>query len=522
MNRRRLAILLLPLITAALVVLSAAPQAQAGATQEPSAPPKVLLLYDSLGKGTAREGNVSELQRLLSAFGTQVTLLSLNRYEQGTLNSFSRTITVINAADIVPANRAYLEDLERYQGQSLHVGYHPPARLLQALQLTTGVTGEDYADLTVGEFTGSSLQVSGMPYMAAVKAERTYGSFTLGSSGRKLPYAATGGQYTYVPYLEQGNASVIGMAYVLKDWLESRAAGPQTYLVLKEIYPFSDLALLEETAERLYKAGIPFIASIRPVFSNTGYPAMQRYLDALKVVQSRNGSILVNAPVVMPSINSSDHSLGEKMSAFVDLLVKNGIGPLGAGADLHWTYDKEYAEAGLGWFDSAVLFPDGNVLHMEQTNVSKVFASSLYSLTPEFLQGLGHTPRAMPQLPLDTAVTADLPEDEAGLQELLQTLDRQWISFADYKQTAHTAVTDINTVASADGVLSVNGVPLNVDYVPEAVNSDYRYKEDQLQSFTKLFSVQNQFFIVVIITALLMFGGLITIGYRLYRRKYLK
>ncbi|OKP99672.1 hypothetical protein [Paenibacillus sp. P46E] len=521
MNRQRIASLLLPLIIAVLTLLSAAPPAYAEAMQGAYVPQKVLLLYDSLGKGTTREGNVSELQRLLSAFGSEVTLLSLDRYEQGMLDDFPRVITVINAADLTSANRAYLEDAERYQGQTLHIGYHPPARLLQVLQLKTGIVDEDLADLTVGQFTGPNLQVRDMPYIAAVKAERTYGSFTLKNSGRKLPYAVTAGSYTYVPYLEQGNASVVGMAYVLKEWLGSKAA-PQTYLVLKEIYPFSDLTLLEETADRLYKAGIPFIASIRPVFSNTDFPAMLRYLEALKVVQARNGSILVNAPVIMPSINSSDHSLGQKMGGFVDLLVKSGIAPLGVGADLYWTYDKEYAEAGMGFFDSTVLFPDENVLHMEQTNVSRVFASSLYSLTPGFLQGLSHTATAMPQLPLNTAVTADLPVNEAGLDELLQTLEEEWVSFADYKQGTHKTVTDMNTVVSADGVVSVNGSPLNIGYAAAAVNNDYQYKEAQVRSFTKLFSVQSKFFIVVIIAALLLFGGLIAVGYRLYRRKYLK
>ncbi|AIQ71547.1 hypothetical protein [Paenibacillus graminis] len=521
MNQRRATSLLLPLIITVLVLLSAAPPVQAQAGQDASAPQRVLLLYDSLAKGTVREGNVSELQRLLSAMGSQVTLLSLDHYEPGTMDSFARVITVMNAADLAPANRSYLEDTERYTGQALYVGYHPPARLLKDMQLTTGTADEDLADLTVGEFTASNLQVRDMAYIAAVKAERTYGSFTLKSSGRKLPFAASAGSYTYVPYLERDNASVVGMSYVLREWLGGKTV-PQTFLVLKEIYPFSDLDLLEETADRLYKAGIPFIASVRPVFSNTGFPAMQRYLDALKVVQSRNGSILVNAPEVMPSINSNDHTLGQKMGGFVNLLVKNGIAPLGIGANLYWSYDREYAEAGMDFFDSAVLFPDKTVLHMEPSNVSKAFPSSLYSLTPEFLQELHYSSHAMPQLPLNTAITAELPEDEAGLDALLETLERQWVSFADYKQGLHKTVTDENTVVSEDGVVLVNGAPLNVGYAPEAVSSDYQYKEEQVRSFTKLFSVQSKFFIIVIIVALLLFGALMTVGYRLYRKKYLK
>lgn len=520
MKRYKLACWLLPLLIIAAIVRPEAPAHAAAEAQAAVQQSKVLLLYDSLAAGTPREGNVRELQRLLAAYHVQVTLVTLDRYEQGMMTAFSSVITVINAPDL-SLNQPYVEDMARYSGRYLHIGYNPPARLEQALQLSTGLVEEEGAELTAGSFRADHLKLLQVPYIAASTAEWSYGSLTLGSSGRQAPFAAGAGNFTYAPYFEEGNASALALAAVLKDWLGAApASGP--YLVIKEIYPFSDLALLEELAGRLYEAGIPFIASVRPVFSNTDFPAMQRYLEALKVVQSKNGSILVNAPVVMPSINSSDHTLGAKMSGFINLLAENGIAPLGMGADIYWTYDKEYAAAGMGFFDSVVLYPDGDVLHMEETNVSTSFASSLYSMTPEYLQSLKHEGKAMPQLPLGTALTLDLPEDEAGLESLLQTVDAYWITFADYKQAVHTVVTDTNTIGSADGVVRVNGSTLNIDYVPETVSSDYQYQEEQIESFNTLFSVQSKFFIVVITVALLFFGGLLMIGYRLYRKKYLR
>lgn len=127
----------------------------------------------------------------------------------------------------------------------------------------------------------------------------------------------------------------------------------------------------------------------------------------------------------------------------------------------------------------------------------------------------------MPELPLNTAVTLDLPEDERGLEELLQNLNAEWYTFADYKQEAHTVRTDKHTLESADGVIRLDGNTLDVDYTPQKVAVDFQYKEKQATSFNRLFSVQNQFFIIVILAALLLFGGLLTIGYRMYRRKYL-
>jgi len=107
--------------------------------QSAASPQQVLLLYDSLAKGTSKDGNVTELQRLLAAYSTKVTLRSLDQYEQGMLKNYSRVIMVRNEADISITNKSYIEDWEHYQGQYLHIGYNPPASLTNALQLTTDV-----------------------------------------------------------------------------------------------------------------------------------------------------------------------------------------------------------------------------------------------------------------------------------------------------------------------------------------------------------------------------------------------
>jgi uncharacterized protein YdaL len=512
---KRIVCLCLILIMGLLGLLPAA------SAQGAEAPDKVLLLFDSLAKGTPREGNVAELQRLLASRHAEVTLLSLDQYEQGAMATYDQVITVINAPDLSLADKAYLEDLEPFKGKYLHIGYNPPGKLKQALHLTVGQIYGSGASLTAGSFQGE-IPVRDMPYIVGSPGTQAYGNLVFNDSGQRAPYAVSRGNDTYVSFLEQGNISTLAMAEVLWDWLPTESPA-QTYLVIKEIYPFSDLALLKETADRLYDAGIPFAASVRPVFRNTDYPAMQRYLEALKYVQSRNGAILLNSPVVMPSISSSDHSLGEKMSGFIDLLTSNGIAPLGIGAEMYWAYDKEYATAGMGYFDSAVLFPDERIMHMEPTNSSKGFSSSLYSVPLQFLSGLSLNGKALPSFPLDTAITVDLPVDADGLQVMLQRLKGYWISFADYKLSDHRTATNKNTITSSQGTLVINGSTLNIDYIPSVeVDSNYQYAQEQVKSFTRLFSVQNQFFIVAIIVSLLFFGGLLIIGYRMYRRKYME
>lgn len=513
MNRKW--ILSLLLVISVMLQPVPAPAAAAAAQQQ------VLLLYDSLAKGTEREGNVTELQRLLAAYSVKVTLLNLNEYRQGELSAYSGVITVMNRSGVDLTNEAYLSDAEEYPEKILHVGYYLPAFMQRALQLSQAEIPGGNASLSIGEFFSAAVNVPDMPYITGSTAAQSYGRFSFLDGSLQAPYAVSGGQYTYVPYLEKGNFSTVAMAYVLKDWLHI-SAQPRTYLVLNEIYPFSDLALLEETADRLYRQGIPFIASVRPVFGNADFPAMKRYLEALTMVQSRNGSIIINAPAVRPPANSSDYTLHDQMNGFINVLVQGGVAPLGIGAEGYWTYDREYAGAGMDFFDSAVLYPDEEVRYMEQTSTSTAFPSTLYSLTPGFLESLQYTGKAVPQLPVDTAVTVNLPKDEEELESLLHTLGQSWITFADYKQASHKVATDTNMVTAAGGVIWVNGKELNVSYSLETVSSDYAYQEVEAESFTRLFSVQNRFFIVVLLLSLLLFGGLLTVGRRLYRKKYLK
>ncbi|WP_379138933.1 hypothetical protein [Paenibacillus sp. sgz500958] len=486
------------------------------------AAPQVLLLYDSLAKGGSREGNIPEMQRLLAAFGVKVTLQSLDKYQDGMMKEYDHVITIMNSPEVTVVSEPYLQDWKLYKGQYLHIGYQFPSSVALQLHTRTDAVGSKNIKIAIGELSSNYFRAQDMLLLTSwdAKAQR-YGYVTLESSKETVPYAVSNGEYTYVPYLEAGNGSVLAMTYVLKDWLAAPDI-PQTYLVIREVYPFSDLELLETMADRLYALGIPFVVSARPVFSNTDYPAMKRYLEALKAVQAHNGSIIINAPAVMFSTSSGEEALREKMAGFISVLAENGIAPLGIGAEMYWSYDTRYAAAGMGFFNSAVLFPDEKVMAMEPSNTSALFESSLYSLPEDRVQEMQGEDKVMPAYPLNTAITVKFPDNQAGMEEVLHRLEGYWISFADYKQGYHETVSGDNRITSSNGVITINGQALTIQHAPGTVDDSYQYTAESPQSFARLFSVQNRFFIAVILLSLLLFGGLFSVGYRLHRKKYLK
>ncbi|WP_058300768.1 hypothetical protein [Gorillibacterium timonense] len=451
------------------MVVFAAPSSGAAPAGEAPAPESVLLLYDSLAKGTADERTLPVVERLLSAFGSSVTPVSLDRYKSGMLEEYPRTILLRNRPDLAPSEEV-LAELNQYAGK----------RFALFGSAAASRTGEGSAADPLATWAESRVS--------------------------QLPTGADG---------------TLKLANALREWFGVKKEG-DVYLLIKEAYPFSDLDLLEEFADRLGEAGIPFLLATRPVFSNTEYPAMLRYLESLKYVQSRGGSILVQTPVVKLAATRADTTLRSKMDGFLDTLMNGGIVPLGVVSEAYWTYDREFAEGGLSFFDSAALLPDVNPVYMERLPSSKAFASSLYTFSPEELPLSELSQANLPTFPVDTALAYDLPETREEMEELLRQLKASWLDYSDYKNEAHTVRTERRIASSADGILTLDGQPVSIDYVPRQVSADFEYATKDPVSFARLFRAQNRFFLVIIVAALIAFVALIGIGRRLYRRKFLK
>lgn len=323
----------------------------------------------------------------------------------------------------------------------------------------------------------------------------------------------------HVPVFEKGIVNEARMAEVLGSWLDFKQPG-QTFALVKDIYPFSDLQLLQNMADRLYDAGIPFIASVQPVFSNTDFPAMKRYLSALQYVQSRNGSIIVNAPVVQATPGLNGQTLQARMESFIAVLAENRIAPLGIGAELYWTYDTVFANSGMRFFDSAVLYPDVSPLHIERTNTSRTFVSSLYSVRLDDLAKMGKIGGQSQTFRTDTAVTFDFTDDKELLAKNLKALVGTRIAFDDYKEYRHEVRSGSHTIVSLNAAISIDGKMVHEQEGSDPVKDDYKYQEEVQKSFTTLFSVQNRIFIVIIAATLVVFGCFLLIGRRLYLRKF--
>ncbi|WP_127588384.1 hypothetical protein [Paenibacillus koleovorans] len=487
----------------------------------PSAP-KVLLVYDSLAKGTALEGNIETMQRVLASFGAMVRLLPVEQYKTGTMQGYAYVIGVRNSSDPTMAPPEYERELQQFSGGYLHIGLSPPSFVQAKLGLQLASAESQTWTLALGQLTQNAIRVGKLPIIVQHSGTASGGQWTSTANPNWIsPYAVRSDRLAYASYMAGGNLSETAIAQVVREWMGVTSES-RTYLLFKEVYPFSDLRLLERLADQCYSAGIPFIVSVRPVFHNLDYPAMVRYLETLKYVQFRNGSILVNAPVVASTISQDTQSLKPLMNAFLNRLAEYGIAPLGMGAELYWAYDQVYAKDGMGFFDSVVLFPNRQLMHRAQLDTSQPFASALYSLPLSQLEEYDRTGKVMQPFPTDTALTLDMYESETELLTSLQKLVRSWITFAEYKEMPHAVRTELNTIVSDKGALVLNGVTVGLDDKLMEVSDEYAYVQEREAAFARLFNFQNTVFIAIILFTLAVFGVFFLIGYRLYKRKYYK
>ncbi|WP_336789929.1 hypothetical protein [Paenibacillus sp. MMO-177] len=515
MRRRtgiKLWLLVMLCLTLPAAVLIPAP---ATAAQDSSKAARVLLVYDSLGVDTPAAGNIETLQRLLLSLGATVTTVASDAYKPEMAEDYAKLITVCNTEDLCGA---ITHDIAAIAGGWLHIGPNPPEALRGMLALQTETAGRQSLKLSVGGLSEDHIFINRLPYIAKWKGE-TYGQMT--SSEFQAPFAVSAGGYAYVPYFESGNLSELAVAYVLRTWLGVEAP-TQSYLLIRGITPFIDLDKLEALSEQLYNAGIPFLVSVSPLFNNTDYPAMQRYLAALQAVQSHNGSVLVQVPT--PTSAGQDSSvLKTQMDGFLNHLAEAGIAPLGMTGDVKRAQVKEGREAGFAFSDTTILFANESGGTTGQTEAVQPFAASPYAISAKVLLQISRENKLWPTFPVNLAVTFDWFENDASQEEAVREAAGSWLPFADFKSETHSLSSSAHKAESRSGALLLDGRPADLQERAEPeVQAPVVTQPEQKVTFHALFSVQSRILIVLIITTLMLFAVFLLIGYRLYKRKYYK
>lgn len=479
-----------------------------------------LVVYDSVAYNSSFAGNIDNLKRLLSSFNLAYTVISSEKYQPKELNTYKNVIIVQNINETTPFNDLLKDDLQYFTGKYMHIGYNPPDILKTQLDIDIINSTTNIIDFSADNFNTKHIKIEDINLIHSNNKDTvTYGNITINSDHESYPLGVKNDRMAYLSFFLDDDITSLYSSFLLHDWLNITDSG-NIYVLINEIYPYSDLNQLVELAETMYNAGIPFIASVNPIFSNLDYPAAKVYLESLKMMQFYNGSIIVDAPTVTNTLSADRTIIQQKMELFLNWLMENGVAPLGTSAQLHWFFDDYYTIEGMSFYDSIIMLPNQNIIHYQPTNYTKKYESSLYMVSFSDWQSSISKSEPISDFPTDVAITLNYIDDFDNITSYISEISQSWISIQDYRKIEHHVKTNKNTSNSTKGLLALNGEILSKNNNAKDVETDYEYYTKTEATFEKQFAFQNKFFIVVIAIVLVIFTLFLFNGYKLYKKKY--
>ncbi|MBC2248650.1 DUF2334 domain-containing protein [Listeria sp. FSL L7-0123] len=468
----------------------------------------VVVFYDSLAKGTDNEGNIDSLLRMLNSLGKRVTIYSWE--ENPDLSQASEVIVLQNKKDGLTDEWA--GKLAKSKAKIAYIGANPPTFLADKLQLKTkAVTDTSVTFQTEAGLTGKPQLINETNLITSFKGEG-FGEMDAAENG-KAAYGVRAGNYAYAPIFQADNTSEFALMDLLKSVFDIKTTSNQ-YALITDVNPFVDFDLLKKTADNFYAKGIPFIVSAGPVFYNQDFQAAKNYAEILRYVQAKNGTIMMDVPVVTYG-DSPPGELESIVQKSVHFFAENDVAPVGVTAELYWNFDKVYGVEGFAPFNTGILLPNQKIIHTTKKNNGSAFEKSPYSVASDFYE----TMTGKKNFPVDIAVTYSFFKNEKELNAAVDELANDNIS--DFRFQDHGVKTSKDTIESSGGSLYINNQSVTLDGDLKYIKTHAKTVK-QAGSLEGFFGYQNTFFTIVIVLSLGIIGVLFIFGYRLYMKKYMK
>ena len=495
-----------------ILCFSPMPISQA-ADKSPDEPKNVLVIYDQLAIGTQSSNNLNAVEALLSSLSQTIEVVPMTAYQQGGMQRYAKVIILKNTENAI-TNEALKADVLNYTGEILYLGYLTPGLLplLEGLDITPkmgqGIT------LNLDQMKINSVWVD---ECRVINQQPQANQATIEVGGTGYPFSLTIGNIIFVPTFTGTDSFQICLGGLLKNWLTPMAS-PQMLLLIPDIYPFSDLNRVIAMSDAFYAQGIPFTLGVVPFDDNLDYPAMARFYQVLRYVQSRNGSILIHRPSP-DTVSDSNTALAEKIDILTNTMIKNGIYPLG----LVTTEDLFFED--ISTVNPLSLFSSGIISKSPvrtETGVKKSWTLNQGSLVIDFetVKNTTSQTRNFGNYPISTTIVLPLPTDDAALGSAVEMISNKWLSLTDYKDLNNQWVIGQNSMSSGAGRIIVNGSAVSLVFNEAPIDTNYAYQKPPDYSLEKTFNVGNRFLLLVVGIIIILFGGIVLFSRRVYLNKF--
>lgn len=359
---------LFAIVLTALLIYPSSAIAEGEQAKEPTK--SQVLLVCNKNNGRAR------LEELIRACGMSVNSVSETEYRAALLSSYSYLVTTVSMP---------YRDAEAAGIKTVCIGENAgPVDGVKTVSLE-----DAQVTLRLGEHTQTKFIKTAIVAKTLPEDSPAYGSLER-LNGQSYPFAVIRRRAAYVPWYTEDGLSIVMLGGLLRQYFNGTSLeNGKMYFVLDEIYPFSDLDMLRETADVLDENGIPFIVRVMPVYENYDYPAFLRFTQALLYVQSKGGSIVLHDPLVQ-----EDESVRETLETRLSRA------------------KKAFEDAGITLFE--MNYPP---LGVSIGDISSILSSE----------------KSFGAFSIDTMICCKLFADTDELKKSVRTINDSWLTLSSYK-----------------------------------------------------------------------------------------
>ena len=508
MKCKRLSALLLGLALTAAVF-----PAWAEETEEPETPGEILVIYPEEMDRKADNDNLSALAQVLISLRYSADYVEAEK--AGERISQYENVIWFAAADSERMNPAILRG---FSGHLLALGRAEGLqrfgiRAIPNLPKLAGSVAE-YTFIDDYPFL-SSTQVMNPGYMPRAD----YKAGTLEIMGKSAPLVSARKNIRYIPLLDYTDAFAQAvLTQEIAQWLwpyESRMHTYTEYLVLDQLYPFSDPYRLREIVEYMVDKKMNFVLSVMPIYTHADYPAMQQFCEVLRFAQANGGSVILHAPIIQNGVDAEE--LAKRLTTAFKNYLSQDVYILGLEIPSEWLFRD----------DLRVILGRHKTLFISDMDAFSTQPVSRYGLKDYLNLG---AQQITPALKLDETGVSHLTRCSTAVYlDISMAEDKQVYSVIDAVKDAPIPMQSLWDMGEAvygndeqyllweGDTLTVNGEQRFNVYSPREFEENFDYRRNVYYRFVANLAQQNYFLIGISSAVLMVF---ILLGFRSRRQMH--
>ena len=483
---------------------------------------RVLIVYDAINPTVNGQQKLAAVQRILASLNLPTQTERLSDYQAGQLTdkAYQGVVTLNNWPQGRLTSAAFLRDRRQFTGRQLHIGSGldaQEARQFGARRETLyhqQFVLRDRQNWQLLPFSTDLTLLTSLPH-----GTQTFG--TLATQATSLPdhaYGVVRGRSGYLPYLmPNGFSLTVASRTIAALFGQTRTYRP--LLTITHVTPYTNLRLLQQLGRRLAKAGIPFAVSTTSVAENTSYRAFKRFAAVLRELETENGVILLQAPVVGAADRKSGQILEQQLVGQLNQLGQRQVLPVGVSAPAYWNQDKLFRRYGLQRASLVVLLPNpATTTFAQQDNLGNQYPQTWYGVSLRSFQTVQQSAQLRWSVP--TALTVPMVDSTKQLTATVRQVSAQTIDWYDPSQQLTTRLDSASATFKYDhGAYFLNGrqIAINASSVALPQFNPQRKNHVTLKGY---FRVQGWILWIFFILVTVVLLGFIVIGRRIYRRMF--